>query len=81
MNFIGVVVALVATMTMLPFLAQASSMDTTNSSLPYCNRTDDHPVITTTEVCSAAFNALNEIEDLCIQGGLVSIIPHSLVYS
>ena len=80
MNFIEAVVALVGTMTLLPFLAHADSMDFTNSSLPYCNRTDDHPMITTSEVCLAAFNAMNEIEDLCMQGGLVSFMPHSLVH-
>jgi len=67
--------AVVAIMTLLPFLTLASftdSTNSTNSSLPYCNRTDDQRVTTPGEVCSAVFDALSEIDDLC-EGDIVSL--------
>lgn len=81
MRFLKAAVALVATMMIsVPIATHANFMNaTTNSSLPYCNRTDD-PVTTTGEVCDAIFDGLNELDDLCSQDGIVSWIPHSRVH-
>ena len=84
MKFLKAAVALVATMMIVvPTVTRANFMNatTTNSSLPYCNRTDDRPVITIGEVCDTLFDGLNEIDDLCSQDGMVSWIPHSKVYN
>lgn len=74
MKFLKATVATVATMTLLPFLIHTSAMEATNSSLPYCNRTDDNST-TAGEVCLAIYNALNKIDDLCSEGEIVSWVP------
>ena len=77
----AVVLLLPTMMILLPTLTDANSMDATNSSLPYCNRTDDRPVTTIDEVCNAIFYGLNEIDDLCSQDGMVGwIITQHSVY-
>lgn len=69
----------VAITTLVPFLAHATSMNTTDSSLPYCNNTDEDRVTTSGEVCTAIFDALNKIDDLCTQKGIVSLLPQNKV--
>ena len=72
MKFLKAAVALVATMMIfVPTVTHANFTNATNSSLPYCNRTDDRPVTTINEVCDALFDGLNEIDDLCSQDGMV----------
>lgn len=78
MKFLKAAVVLLATMTLLPFLTHADSMGNTNSSLPYCNGTDDNPVTTTDDVCLALYEALNDIDDLCVKGDIVSWLPQTL---
>ena len=75
MKFLKAAVVLLPTMMILvPTLTHANSTDATNSSLPYCNRTDDRPVTTIDEVCNALFDGLNEIDDVCSQDGMVGWI-------
>lgn len=73
MKFLKVAAAIV---TLLPFLTHACLTD---SSLPYCNRTDDH-VTTTDEVCLAVFDALDKIDDLCNKDEIVSLYKTWCMY-
>ena len=71
MKFLKGTLALVVMMIQQPTFIYANSMDASDSSLPYCNRTIDHPETRINEVCITLFDGLNEIDDLCSQDELV----------
>ena len=71
MKFLKGTVALVVMIILLPTFIYANSMNTSDSSLPYCNRTVDDPEMQINEVCIALFDGLNEIDDLCSQDEMV----------